>query len=204
MLSEEGGAAEWLHVDVMDGHYVPNITIGPCIVQALRKALPDAFLDVHCMVEKPEQWVGDMASAGASQYTFHFEATPAPEELCNSIRKANMQCGVAISPRIPLSPGLHDLIKHHHVDMVLIMTVEPGFGGQSFMEDMMEKVRELRQQHPHLNIQVDGGISESTVEKAASAGANVLVAGTSIFKAKSRKETTQILRNAVAKHIKKP
>lgn len=199
VLSEEGGSAEWLHVDVMDGHFVPNISIGPCVVQALRKSLPESFLDVHCMITDPEKWVKEMAAAGASQMTFHIEATPDPEAVCRMIRDAKMQCGISIKPKTPVTPELKALIEKKMVDMVLVMTVEPGFGGQSFMQDMMPKVKELRQLYPFLNIQVDGGISESTVSAAAQAGANVLVAGTSIFKAKSRKATTEALRNAILK-----
>eukprot|EP00796_Vickermania_ingenoplastis_P004453 gene4454-3249_t len=197
VLSEEGGAAEWLHVDVMDGHFVPNISIGPCVVQALRASLPDAFLDVHCMITDPEKWVKDVAAAGASQMTFHIEATSNPEAICKMIRDAGMQCGVAIKPKTGITADLKALVEKKFVDMVLVMTVEPGFGGQSFMEGMMPKVRELRQLYPNLNIQVDGGIGEQTVVRAAQAGANVLVAGTSIFKAKSRKETATSLRAAI-------
>lgn len=199
VLSVEGGQSEWLHVDVMDGHFVPNISIGPCVVQALRAALPESFLDVHCMITDPEKWVTDMAKAGASQMTFHLEATNDAAALAKQIRDAGMQCGIAIKPKTPITAALTSLVDNALVDMVLVMTVEPGFGGQSFMEDMMPKVQELRQRYPYLNIQVDGGIAEKTVTIAAEAGANVLVAGTSIFKAKSRKETTEILRAAVQK-----
>lgn len=201
VLSEEGGSAEWLHVDVMDGHFVPNISIGPCVVQALRKALPEAFLDVHCMITDPEKWVKEMATAGASQMTFHIEATSDATALCRMIRDAGMQCGVSIKPKTPITDELKALIGTRLVDMVLVMTVEPGFGGQSFMEDMMSKVRQLRHCYPLLNIQVDGGIGEQTALIAAKAGANVLVAGTSVFKAASRKKTIEVLRESVAKTL---
>ncbi|KAH9578291.1 Ribulose-phosphate 3-epimerase-like [Trypanosoma melophagium] len=200
VLSLEGGAAEWLHVDVMDGHFVPNISIGMCVVEALRKHLPHAFLDVHCMITNPDRWVQEMAKAGASQMTFHIEATENPKEVARQIRAAGMQCGVAIKPKTPAS-AVVELVKERLVDLVLVMTVEPGFGGQSFMQDMMPKVVELRQAYPHLNIEVDGGLSEKTIEAAAKAGANVIVAGTSIFRAKSRKEATEALRSTVKKHL---
>lgn len=201
VLSDEGGSSEWLHVDVMDGHFVPNISIGPCVVQALRKAMPEAFLDVHCMITDPEKWVKEMSVAGASQMTFHLEATSDAVGICRLIRGAGMQCGVAIKPNTPITEELKALIDAKLVDMALVMTVEPGFGGQSFMENTMPKVKELRQQYPYLNIQVDGGIGEKTALIAAEAGANVMVAGTSIFKADSRKKTTEALRAAVRKSL---
>lgn len=200
VLSSEGGAAEWLHVDVMDGHFVPNISIGMCVVEAIRKHLKHAFLDVHCMITDPDRWVNDMAKAGASQLTFHVEATEDPKAVARHIRAAGMQCGVALKPKTPAS-AVTELVEEKLVDMVLVMTVEPGFGGQSFMHDMMPKVSQLRQAYPHLNIQVDGGLSETTIDAAAKAGANVIVAGTSIFKASSRRGATEAMRNVVKKHL---
>lgn len=200
VLSEDGGASEWLHVDVMDGHFVPNISIGAVVVESLRRHLPHAFLDCHLMVSRPEQWVADFAKAGASQYTFHVEATEDAMAMCASIRAAKMQCGVAIKPQTPAS-SVFALCDANVVDMVLVMTVEPGFGGQSFMAAMMPKVQELRERYPGLNIQVDGGLSPSNVDVAAAAGANVIVAGTSVFRAPSRKDATQRMRDAVAQHL---
>jgi ribulose-phosphate 3-epimerase len=200
VLSAEGGSSEWLHVDVMDGHFVPNISIGSVVVSSLRKSLPHAFLDCHLMVSHPEQWVDDFASAGASQYTFHIEATSSPRELISAIRAKGMQVGVALKPGTPAS-SVFELCDAELVDMVLVMTVEPGFGGQSFMASMMPKVQELRTKYPSLNIQVDGGLGPSTIAAAAEAGANVIVAGTSVFRAPSRKQVTDELRDCVAKAI---
>lgn len=198
VLSPEGGACEWLHVDIMDGHFVPNITIGPCVVQAVRKHLPQVFLDCHLMVSHPEKWVTDFAKAGASQFTFHIEATENAEALCEQIRAAGMQVGVTLKPKTEIT-NILPLISKGLVDMVLVMTVEPGFGGQSFMHDQLEKVKAFRQACSWLNIEVDGGLDPSNVGAAAEAGANVIVAGTSIFRAKSRKDATNALRDAVAK-----
>ncbi|KEG12102.1 ribulose-5-phosphate 3-epimerase [Trypanosoma grayi] len=200
VLSPAGGSAEWLHVDVMDGHFVPNISVGMCVVEALRRHLPHTFLDVHCMITHPERWVDEMAKAGASQFTFHIEATDDARSLARHIRAAGMQCGVSLKPQTPAQEVV-ELVREKLVSMVLVMTVEPGFGGQSFMHDMMPKVAELRREFPRLNIQVDGGLSEKTVDVAAAAGANIIVAGTSIFKAPSRKQATETMRNVVQKSL---
>lgn len=200
VLSPEGGAADWLHVDVMDGHFVPNISIGMCVVQSLRSHLQDVFLDVHCMVSDPDRWVEEMAKAGATQMTFHVEAVTDPKAVARHIRAAGMLCGVALKPKTPVSSVLN-LVEEQLIDMVLVMTVEPGFGGQSFMQDMMPKVEELRARFPCLNIQVDGGIGPGTIDAPARAGANVIVAGTSIFRADSRKEATESMRRVVQGYL---
>jgi ribulose-phosphate 3-epimerase len=184
----------------MDGHFVPNISIGSVVVASLRPHLPSAFLDCHLMVSHPEEWVSDFAKAGASQYTFHVEATTNAAALATQIREAGMQVGVAIKPKTPVD-SVFGLCDANLVDMVLVMTVEPGFGGQSFMSEMMPKVQELRVRYPLLNIQVDGGLGPSTIEAAAAAGANIVVAGTSVFRAKSRRDVTVAMREAVAARL---
>lgn len=173
--------ADELHLDVMDGHLVPNISFGAPVIASLRKSVPDAFLDCHMMVSKPSQWVGDIAKAGGSRYTFHLEAVEKDEVrgVCSLIREHGMKVGVALKPgtSVEVVAPFIEL-----VDMVLVMTVEPGFGGQSFMPNMMPKVLSLRTDWPDLDIQVDGGLGPKTSDEAAAAGANLIVAGSAVFK----------------------
>jgi len=171
--------ADYLHLDIMDGHFVPNLTMGPPIVAALRSH-SSAFLDCHLMVSNPLQWVDPLASAGASLITFHIEATDDPSRLIDAIHAKGLKAGISVKPATDISVIFPLLDK---LDQVLVMTVEPGFGGQKFMYEMLPKVSILRQKYPLLDIQVDGGLSNDNIEAAAAAGANVVVAGTSIFKA---------------------
>ncbi|KNC55683.1 ribulose-phosphate 3-epimerase [Thecamonas trahens ATCC 50062] len=192
------GHAEWLHCDVMDGAFVPNISFGFPIISSLRKRFPDAFLDCHLMVENPGKWVEPLAKAGGSLMTFHIEAVEsvdAARVLVDAIHDAGMAAGVAVKPGTELAAAgdLADV-----VDMVLIMTVEPGFGGQSFMPETMTKVETLRASHPQLFIQVDGGLSPKTVDTAAAAGANVIVAGSAVFKADDRLAVIDALLGSVS------
>jgi len=150
------------------------------------------------MVSNPEQWVDDFAKAGANSYTFHVEATKDPAALIKKIKEAGMAASISLKPATPLSEILPFVPS---VDMVLVMTVKPGFGGQSFMADQLEKVRQLRAQFPKLHIEVDGGLAPDTVEQAAQAGANIIVAGSAVFKAKDMKECIATLRGAVDKQL---
>lgn len=194
--------ADYLHLDVMDGHFVPNITWGPPVIESLRKNCPGVFFESHMMVSNPLQWVEPMAKAGTTQYTFHIEAVAenaptAVPELCKAIRAAGMKVGVAISPATPVS-AISDYVTL--MDMVLVMTVIPGFGGQKFMPNMMPKVLELRTAHPALDIGLDGGLGLDTIEVSALAGANMIVAGSACFKAADPVEFFIKMRRSVEKH----
>ncbi|XP_010902861.2 ribulose-phosphate 3-epimerase [Esox lucius] len=193
--------ADYLHLDVMDGHFVPNITFGHPMVECLRKCVgPDPFFDMHMMVSRPEQWVQPMAAAGASQYTFHLEATTNAGNLIKEIRQNGMKVGLAIKPGTTvevLAPWAGQ------IDMALVMTVEPGFGGQKFMEDMMPKVSWLRSQFPSLDIEVDGGVGPSTIHKCAEAGANMIVSGSAVVSSDDPRSVIAMLRTAVSEAIQK-
>jgi len=169
--------ADILHLDVMDGHFVPNITFGPPLVQSIRK-FSKMYLDVHLMIDNPEKFIEPFARAGANNLTFHIEATKDPLALIRKIRDLGVDASVSLKPGTParaLEPVI-DLI-----DMVLVMTVEPGFGGQAFRDDMLPKIDEIRKRRPDVSIEVDGGIDEETLPLVVRAGADTFVAGTAIF-----------------------
>lgn len=177
--------AKWMHFDVMDGHFVPNLTFGPDILKGFKKAV-DMVMDVHIMVENPMQCADWFLDAGADIITFHFEAIKDIEEclsLCRHIRQRGGKAGVSVKPNTSITPLLPYLKE---MDIVLIMSVEPGFGGQAFMEDMLDKVRELRlrieQEALSTRIEIDGGINQETGRMAVEAGCDTLVAGSYVFK----------------------
>jgi ribulose-phosphate 3-epimerase len=189
-------SADWLHVDVMDYHFVPNLTLGLPVVQALRKAT-DLPLDCHLMIDDPDRWAPGYAEAGAANVTFHVEAAEDPVQTARAIRKAGALAGLSVKPGTPLEPYLEIL---REFDTLLVMTVEPGFGGQQFMTEVLPKVRlardEVRAGHLRLFIEVDGGIDESTIGAAAEAGADVFVAGSAVYGCDDRGKAVEALRVA--------
>jgi len=187
--------ADWLHMDVMDGHFVPNITMGPPVLECVARGVPGIFMDCHMMVSKPEQWVDAIANAGGKLYCFHIEATSDAISLIKTIHERNMKAGVAISPDTP-SIAITDEVGNL-ADMLLVMTVYPGKGGQKFLDRCVPKVSELRARFPEKDIEVDGGVGPKTIGACADAGSNVIVAGTAIFGAEDPRNVITTLKSTV-------
>ena len=192
----EAAGADWIHVDVMDGHFVPNLTIGPPIVRAAQRStsLP---LDVHLMIEEPERYIDEYVAAGATTVGVHVETCPHLHRTLAQIREAGARCCVVLNPSTPagaVEPVLGD------VDQVLVMSVNPGFGGQKFIESMLTKIETLRgwieQRNLRVDLEIDGGIGPETIGRAAQAGANVFVAGTAIFGTADYREAIEGLRKS--------
>lgn len=191
----EKAGADMVHIDVMDGHFVPNITIGPPVVKSLRKVTSLTF-DVHLMIENPENYIKDFVDAGSDIITVHAESSKHLHRLIQLIKSYNVKAGIALNPATPVCTIEHLL---NDVDMVLIMTVNPGFGGQEFIESMYEKIASLKNllsdHEKNTPIEVDGGVSLNNIEKLYKSGAEIMVAGSAIFNSKDIEKTISMMKN---------
>lgn len=174
----ENAGAKWLHIDVMDGHFVPNISFAMPVIKSIRK-YTDMFFDVHLMITEPERYIDDFIDSGADGITFHIEATDKPGECIDMIKRRGKRAGISIKPDTPVS-AIEKYLDE--IDMVLVMSVEPGYGGQKYIEKVNDKVRYIRKKMgKDFNIEVDGGVTAQNIDSVLEAGVNVVVAGTAVF-----------------------
>ena len=185
----ENTKAKWLHLDVMDGNFVPNISFGADIVKAIRKD-SNLYFDAHLMIENPEWYIDTMADAGVQSISIHVEATKHLDRALQLIKARGLKAGVAINPATDIA--FLDNI-YEKLDLILVMTVNPGFGGQKFLNQMIEKIRKVRNKFPHIDIQVDGGINNKTAKLVIEAGANILVAGSYVFSGNYSEKVNSLL-----------
>ncbi|MBD8013814.1 MULTISPECIES: ribulose-phosphate 3-epimerase [Planococcus] len=196
VLEVEKAGADWIHVDVMDGHFVPNISFGPIVLNAIRP-LTELPMDVHLMIENPDLYIEEFAKAGADFITVHVEACPHLHRTIQLIRSFGVKPGVVLNPHTPIETIQHVL---EDIDLVLFMTVNPGFGGQKFIHSVVPKVKQLsdiiKEKGLSIEIEIDGGINEETIKPCAEAGATVFVAGSAIYSKKDRTQALQAIRKA--------
>ena len=185
----ENTKAKWLHLDVMDGNFVPNISFGADIVKAIRKD-SNLYFDAHLMIENPEWYIDTMADAGVQSISIHVEATKHLDRALQLIKARGLKAGVAINPATDIA--FLDNI-YEKLDLILVMTVNPGFGGQKFLNQMIEKIRKIRNKFPHIDLQVDGGINNETAKLVIEAGANILVAGSYVFSGNYSEKVNSLL-----------
>lgn len=185
----ENTKAKWLHLDVMDGNFVPNISFGADIIKAIRKN-SNLYFDAHLMIENPEWYIDTIADAGVQSISIHVEATKHLDRALQLIKNRGLRAGVAINPATDIA--FLDNI-YEKLDLILVMTVNPGFGGQKFLNQMLEKIRKIRNKFPHIDIQVDGGINNETAKLVIEAGANVLVAGSYVFSGNYAEKVNSLL-----------
>ncbi|XP_005091964.2 ribulose-phosphate 3-epimerase [Aplysia californica] len=191
--------SDYMHLDVMDGHFVPNLTFGHPVVKCLRPKLPGVFFEMHMMVSEPEKWVEGMADAGADMYTFHYEATDDPVGCIRKIKEAGMKVGMGINPPTNVEVVLPYVDM---LDTVLVMTVNPGFGGQKFMTECLPKIEFLREKFQTLDIGIDGGVGPKTIQQCADAGANLIVSGSALVGASNPRECISYMRGIIDSGLK--